>query len=368
MYRRFSDFVLRWAKVTPRPEPPMGAPGSARTFRAGRNYYYFRLLGWGGAQIGAAIGLTFSIGFVASLDAAVQALAVLRARPVATTSPTPAPPPGSPDGAAPQAASPAPASRSVASDLRGVRDFSEARDVILAINSAGPPDEATVAPTDAIEAPSPTPSKPSRTRRNLDGLARTVQRMPPLVYWSLTTWVVPFLRFLEVLGIATFLALLPATYALARIEYEQHWYIVTDRSLRIRTGVLSLSESTMSFANLQQVEVKQGPLQRLLGLADVRVQSAGGGSSEEHGGEALHTGVFRSVENAPEIRDLIVARLRAFREAGLGDPDHARRDLAPATGAIHPQAVEAAREVLRESRALRAAALGSRSRLAVRPE
>ena len=79
----------------------------------------------------------------------------------------------------------------------------------------------------------------------------------------------------------------------------------------------------MSFANLQQVEVKQGPFQRLLGLADVRVRSAGGGDHGEAEGEPLHTGLFHSVENAEEIRDLILARLKAFREAGLGDPDHA---------------------------------------------
>ncbi len=72
----------------------------------------------------------------------------------------------------------------------------------------------------------------------------------------------------------------PLTYAIRRLDVELHWYIVTDRSLRIRTGLVRLQETTMSFANLQQVEVKQGPLQRLLGLADVHVQSAGGGSDQ----------------------------------------------------------------------------------------
>ena len=62
-----------------------------------------------------------------------------------------------------------------------------------------------------------------------------------------------------------------------RLDYEQRWYVVTDRSLRLRTGVWSVREMTMSFANLQQITVTQGPLQRLLGLADVRFQSAGGG-------------------------------------------------------------------------------------------
>ena len=83
----------------------------------------------------------------------------------------------------------------------------------------------------------------------------------------------------EGIGVILYLIQIPITYAMARLDYELRWYIVTDRSLRIRAGLWSLQESTMSFANLQQVEVRQGPLQRLLGIADVRVQSAGVPSS-----------------------------------------------------------------------------------------
>jgi uncharacterized membrane protein YdbT with pleckstrin-like domain len=152
------------------------------------------------------------------------------------------------------------------------------------------------------------------------------------------------------------------TYALVRLEFEQHWYIVTDRSLRIRTGILRLQESTMSFANIQQVEIRQGPVQRFLGLADVCVRSAGGGGDMTHGSQghgqegSLHLGVFQGVDNAVEIRDLILERLRAFREAGLGDPEDARS--APAVAIPRPaggSAVEAANVLLGEARALREA-------------
>jgi uncharacterized membrane protein YdbT with pleckstrin-like domain len=178
----------------------------------------------------------------------------------------------------------------------------------------------------------------------------------------MVSWFVGLMIFLEYAGVVTFFLAIPLTDALVRIEFEQHWYIVTDRSLRIRTGVVSLSESTMSFANIQQVEVKQGPIQRLLGVADVRVRSAGGGDGhEESGTEPLHIGVFKSVENAEEIRDLIVERLRQFREAGLGDPE--RRSATPNRPndprgrngrSVSPAALEAAHELLVEARALRA--------------
>ena len=113
----------------------------------------------------------------------------------------------------------------------------------------------------------------------------------------------------------------------------------------------------MSFANLQQVVVSQGPLQRLLSIADVRVQSAGGGggSSNEHSkkDDSLHSGVFHGVDNAHEIRDLILRRLSQFREAGLGDPDDHHH---PAEEPLQSTDLQiAAVELLDEARKLRGA-------------
>jgi uncharacterized membrane protein YdbT with pleckstrin-like domain len=124
----------------------------------------------------------------------------------------------------------------------------------------------------------------------------------------------------------------------------------------------------MSFANLQQVEVSQGPLQRLLKLADVKVQSAGGSDRPQGGqhgaGDSLHTGHFHGVENATEIRDLIQARLRHFRESGLGDPEELRRTAEAAARrgtesapnpAVDADVLAAAHELAGESKALRVA-------------
>jgi|CXWL01.1.fsa_nt_gi membrane protein YdbS with pleckstrin-like domain len=338
MFERATATALRWAKVSPEPNPPIGAPGSVRTFRAGRNYYYVRLLRWGATQIGAAIGIVFSIGFTAAFLDTVNR--VVPRVPATAASPSPGASPSANPGPSP---TPSPTSETTAGAV-----------------TTAPPGEAPV----IAASPSPSPAATRRKRIRLSGdeaarqiASRMAARVPPQGMTFFRNWVVPFLLLLEFFAIATFLLSLPFTYALVRLEFEQHWYIVTDRSLRIRTGVLALSESTMSFANLQQVEVKQGPVQRFLGLADVRVRSAGGGDHGEEEGQPLHTGVFHSVENAEEIRDLILARLKAFREAGLGDPDRAGTFEVrpePAHGAS-AETLEAAREVLRQTRALREA-------------
>ena len=130
-----------------------------------------------------------------------------------------------------------------------------------------------------------------------------------------------------------------------------------DRSLRIREGILTVREKTMTFANIQQTSIRQNPLQRLLGIQDVQVRTAGGGggstgSRHGHGevGEAMHEAYFRGVDNAEEIRTAILERVRLHRDSGLGDPDEPEPDLAPA--AVSPP-VAAAHELLAEIRALR---------------
>lgn len=172
------------------------------------------------------------------------------------------------------------------------------------------------------------------------------------------------LRIIEAIALVSFLVQLPFTLLFVRFEYELRWYIVTDRSLRIRYGLLAVREMTMAFANIQQITLRQGPLQRLLGISDLEVRTAGGGvgqTAAAHGvgqsdGASGHLGFFRGVENAQEVRDLILARLRQWRDTGLGDPDEVQ--VPGASGSegsfLNTDAIAAAKLVLSEATALRA--------------
>ncbi len=308
MYSRLRDSVLRWLRVPPEPQPPAGAPASLRVFRAGKNYLKLRLWTWAAAQLAALAGIVFwtvvliQVEGAASAQRAAQAAAPLTALPAASN-PTAEP-----------TATPSPKSDPKAARKRAPR---------VRINSWV-----------AFK----------------QGIVDVALRLPP--------WAFPLIWFAKVAGISLYLVQIPFTYAVRRLDYELRWYAVTDRSLRIRSGIVAVQESTLSFANIQQVVVSQGPLQRLLGLADVRVQSAGGGGGDAHegkgGGDSLHTAVFHAVDNASDIRDLILDRLRCFRASGLGDPEEAHAELAPAAPALSG-AVTAARELLAEARALRRA-------------
>lgn len=122
-----------------------------------------------------------------------------------------------------------------------------------------------------------------------------------------------------------FLAIAPdiVAYIAIHLRYDSTWYVMTSRSLRIRRGIWLIHETTITFENVQNVEISQGPLQRYFGIADVHVETAGGGGEkkDKHGSlaSAGHRGLVEGVGDATRIRDLILARLRHSKKAGLGD-------------------------------------------------
>lgn len=139
------------------------------------------------------------------------------------------------------------------------------------------------------------------------------------------------------------------------LRYDTMWYVFSDRSMRLRRGIWLIRESTITFENVQNVKVTQGPLQRWFGIADVVVETAGGGgaSAEPGGGLGMHSGVIEGVAEAAEIRDSIMSRVRLASTAGLGD--ESTSDVPEA----HRQWSAAQIDVLKEIRDLAKQAAGN---------
>lgn len=75
-----------------------------------------------------------------------------------------------------------------------------------------------------------------------------------------------------------FLAAVPGYVASASwqtIYYTRYRYSLTDDTLAIHSGVLSKRNVKIPVRRIQNVDVRQGALQRLLGVAEVRVETAG---------------------------------------------------------------------------------------------
>jgi len=144
---------------------------------------------------------------------------------------------------------------------------------------------------------------------------------------------------------------------LVRIDYDLRYYVVTDRSLRVREGAWTVAEMTLTYANVQNVRIEQGPLQRLFGISDLVVDTAGGGAvaHPKHSAGVAHHVRLAGLEDAAAVRDKVLSYVRQHgRTSGLGDLDDAERPTAAAR--LAPEVLAAARELREESRRFRQAA------------
>lgn len=160
---------------------------------------------------------------------------------------------------------------------------------------------------------------------------------------------VPLEAFLALEGMAwsLFLVAFVGSFLLLVWDFRCRYYILTDRCLRIQQGLWTFREQTFSLANIQDLDVHRGPLQRVLGIGDLVVRTAGGGGGEAdprgHGRAVnLHEGRLRGVADPERLRDRLLERMRAHGRPGLGE-------TAPPTLGLEA----AARLALAEARALR---------------
>lgn len=110
-------------------------------------------------------------------------------------------------------------------------------------------------------------------------------------------------------------------YVAIHLKFDTVWYVLSDRSLRIRRGIWVIHETTITFENIQNVRLSQGPIERYFGFANLTVETAGGGSAHaESGGlSTAHHGVMAGIDNAEQLRDQIIFKIQECRSAGLGD-------------------------------------------------
>ncbi|MEZ6098778.1 MAG: PH domain-containing protein [Pirellulaceae bacterium] len=144
-----------------------------------------------------------------------------------------------------------------------------------------------------------------------------------IVAWIALVVAMPLVGIL-VAPLAWAIIILPdiVAYIAIHLRYDTTWYVLSDRTMRIRRGIWEIHETTITYENIQNVSVRQGPVQRYFDIADVLVETAGGGAAvKSHEGVTIagHHGLLEGINNAEEVRDLILAAWRNSRSAGLGD-------------------------------------------------
>ncbi len=102
-------------------------------------------------------------------------------------------------------------------------------------------------------------------------------------------------------------------------------YEITGRSLRLRTGWLNRQERAVSFERIQSIDLQEPPLARLLGVAQLRVETAaGGGANADIVIEAI------ALDEATALRNQLLAE-RAQRTGQAAPVSAAATDGTPAS-------------------------------------
>lgn len=116
----------------------------------------------------------------------------------------------------------------------------------------------------------------------------------------------------------------------ARLDYELRHYLVGDKSLRVSQGAIVHREVTLSYANVQNLEVTSGPLETLFGVKTLTISTAGGGV----GGAQLHHARLEGLKDADGVKMLILGMLKGQKDAGLGEPVEAAHSEGLNAGAL----------------------------------
>ncbi len=109
-------------------------------------------------------------------------------------------------------------------------------------------------------------------------------------------------------------------YLAIHLRYDTMWYVMTDRSLRCRRGIWTILEHTITFENVQNVEVHRGPIQYFFGISTIVVETAGASEGEQENKFAVgNKAIMEGIADPDTIRQQIMDRVRQSKSTGLGE-------------------------------------------------
>lgn len=117
----------------------------------------------------------------------------------------------------------------------------------------------------------------------------------------------PNLKLLAAILGGSFAVFLILSYLLAKLTYKNYKYELTHLSFKKEGGIIYKSYVSIPYERIQNVDIYRGLLQRILGLSDLHIQTAGysGGMVKS---EARLLGL--SKETAQELQEELIKRCK----------------------------------------------------------
>lgn len=177
-----------------------------------------------------------------------------------------------------------------------------------------------------------------RTRDNIVFEARFDPKLKAYVVWQGVIFCV-----VTIVGLVALPFWIVLGRRLARRHYDALACVLTDRALVLRKGIWFRSESTVPLDRIQDVSVRHGPILDRLGLATMKVETAGMGSGQGSGINL--TGVI----DTTAFRDRVLSARDRAAGWDEGDAD-AALETATTAGGLPAGGDATSRELLVEIR------------------
>jgi uncharacterized protein len=118
-----------------------------------------------------------------------------------------------------------------------------------------------------------------------------------------------------------------------KLYYDSMWYELHDDEMRWKRGVIFRSTGIVPYNRITNIDIKQGPVMRVLGISTLSIQTAG------YSGAAVPEIRIEAIEHADELRELIRNLVRSCSAGGdgTGTGKHEVRGVAPS---VHQQMLE----------------------------
>jgi hypothetical protein len=132
---------------------------------------------------------------------------------------------------------------------------------------------------------------------------------------------VPFVLFAELPAVFSFIILVGTAllYALlwywVGLFYDSMWYELRDDEINWKRGVWFRTTGIIAYNRITNLDVRQGPFMRFLGISNLSIQTAG------YSGQAMPEILIEAIEHAEELRELIRSMVRGSpaRDDGTGN-------------------------------------------------
>jgi membrane protein YdbS with pleckstrin-like domain len=130
-----------------------------------------------------------------------------------------------------------------------------------------------------------------------------------------------FQGFIAVFGILAFIAQFLLTLAGIWARQRYTWLVAGDVGIRLRRGWFQSHDVTMRYSAIQQVHLRQGPLQRLIGVGTVEISSAANRHDDEDEGKRPTR--VQNIPHPTSLRNLVRSRVEATQQRALPAPTDA---------------------------------------------